>query len=242
MLKSFLIFFIFIISLLIFVTSGFTERIYSHFDRLPLMREEAFKDRNERAIRNIDYVQNTQDGEYFEVDNERPPIEALVTKKTKIRQSKPLELKKDEDILIEYYKRIDAYAGNYNQIKNYWIAGKIGDYTAVDQFHTLFRKYSTFSSSVRAVGIIYLTKGEPQEATKFFKEAIKVNERDPIALMAESMAVFALGEKTESRIYLDKAKGVDPTLFFLSSWELNHIQRSKPKIYKDWAAYVDLKQ
>jgi hypothetical protein len=50
-----------------------------------------------------------------------------------------------------------------------------------------------------------------------------------------------LGNKGDSRFYIDKAKAVDPTLSFLTSWEVNHIQTNNPKIYKSWAKYLDLR-
>jgi len=226
---------------LILVASGITERIYSHFDMLPLMREEALKDRNERAIGDIDYVQNTPEGEFFEVDNERPPIETLVTKKDKTKQRKPLESRRDEDILIEYYKKVQAYAEKYNLIRYYLMAGKIGDYEAAQQFQLLAKKYPTFSSAPRAVGVVYFSQGRTQDATKFFKDALEINARDPVALTAESLVTYAQGKKSDSRFYVDKAKEADPKLSFMASWELHYIQRSNPQIFRDWATHIDLR-
>jgi len=55
MIRSSIAILFFVISLT-FAEEGLAERIYSQFDRLPLMREEAVKDGNERAIKNIDSV------------------------------------------------------------------------------------------------------------------------------------------------------------------------------------------
>lgn len=205
------------------------------------MREEAVKDRNERAIIDIDYVQNTPEGEYFEVDNESPPIETLVTKKTKTKQRKPLDSKKDEDLLIEYYKRVEAYAENYNLIKDYFMTGKIGGDAAAEQFKFLSKKFPTFSSAPRAAGFVYLSQGRTQDARKFFKEALEINARDPIALTAESLVTYAQGKKSDSRFYVDKAREADPKLSFMASWELHYIQRGNPQIFRDWATYIDLR-
>ena len=225
----------------LFSTLDFGERIYSHFDRLPLMRDEALKDRNERAVRNIDYVQNTLDGEYFEVDNEKPPIESLVTKKNKVRQSKPLESKTDEDLLIVYYKKVDPYAQDYNHIIASLQMSKISESVAMGEFKSLSGKYPNFSSSPRAIGVIHLSRGQVQEASAFFKLAIQTNERDPIALTSESIAIYALGKKNEAQSYAKKAKKVDPTLSFLRSWEISYLLRNNPNIYNDWTTHVNLK-
>lgn len=225
----------------LFSTLALGERIYSHFNRLPLMRDEALRDGNERAVRNIDYVKNTHDGEYFEVDNETPPIESLVTKKNKTRQSKPLESKTDEDLLIAYYKKVDSYAQDYNQIMTSLQLRQISDSEAMREFESLFGKYPTFSSSPRAIGAIQLSQGRFQEASAIFKRALQVNQRDPIALASESMAIHALGEKTEAKSYAKKAKEVDPTLYFLGAWEMGYVLRNNPKIYNDWASYMNIK-
>jgi len=222
-------------------TPAFPEKIYSYFDRLPLMRDEALKDGNERAVKNIDYVQNTSDGEYFEVDNEKPPIESLVTKKNKTRQSKPLESKADEDLLIVYYKKVDPYAQDYNNIKTSLQLRQISDYVAMREFQSLLGKYPTFSSAPRAIGVIHLSQGQVQEASAFFKRALQANERDPIALASQSIAIHALGEKTEAKSYAKKAKEIDPALSFLSSWEMSYLLRNNPKIYNDWTGYMNLK-
>lgn len=218
------------------------ERIYSHFNRLPLMRDEALRDGNERAVRNIDYVKNTHEGEYFEVDNEKPPIESLVTKKNKTRQSKPLESKTDEDLLIAYYKKVDSYAQDYDRIKTSFQMRKISDPVAMSEFKSLFAKYPNFSSSPRAIGVIQLSLGQAQEASTFFRMAIETNERDPIALASESIAIYTLGKKNEAKSFAKKAKEVDPTLSFLGSWEIDYLLQGNPGIIKDWRIYMDLKR
>ena len=229
------------ISPVLFSTLALGERIYSNFNRLPLMRDEALRDGNERAVRNIDYVRNTHEGEYFEVDNEEPPIESLVTKKNKTRQSKPLESKTDEDLLIAYYKKVDSYGQDYDHIKTLFQMRKISEPIAMNEFKSLFAKYPTFSSSPRAIGIIHLSQGQAQEASAFFRVAIETNKRDPIALVSESIAIYALGKKNEAKSFANKAKEVDPTLSFLGSWEIDYLLRNNPEIYKDWRIYVNLK-
>lgn len=238
--KFLIVVFFFVISLTV-VESGFTERIYSHFDRLPLMREEAVRDRNERAITDIDYVQTTPEGEYFEVDNGSPPIETVVTKRNKTKQRKPLESKKDEDLLVEYYKRVEPYAEDYTLIRNYFTAGKIGSDAAAEQFKVLSKKFPTFSSAPRAAGAVYLSQGRTQEASKFFKAALEINARDPVALTAESLVAYAQGKKSDSRFYVDKAREADPKLSFMASWELHYIQRGDPHTFRDWETYIDLR-
>jgi len=232
--------FSFIFSLLL-VGSARADYIYGHFDSLQLMREEAIKDKNERAVLLINYVQKTKDGEFFEVDNVRSPIEALVIKKTKIKQSKPLESRKEEDILIEYYNRVEEYAESYNQLMNLWLTGEIEDKTAISTFASLNNLYPNFSSSVRAMGVIYLAKDKPQEANKLLNEAIIINERDPIAWTVKSMIYFALGDKNKAECNAFKAKDIDPTLLYLSSWEINYLQQKNPKIYIDWASFSGLR-
>jgi tetratricopeptide (TPR) repeat protein len=225
----------------LFSTLALGERISSHFNRLPLMRDEALRDGNERAVRNVDYVQNTHEGEYFEVDNEKPPIESIVTKKNKTRQSKPLESKTDEDLLIAYYKKVDSYAQDYDHIKTSFQMKKISEPIAMNEFKSLFAKYPKFSSSPRAIGVIHLSQGQAQEASVFFRMAIETNNRDPIALASESIAIYALGMKIEAKSFAKKAKEVDPTLSFLGSWEIDYLLRRNPEIYKDWRVYMDLK-
>jgi tetratricopeptide (TPR) repeat protein len=240
MIRPFTAIFIVLISLA-FCEEGVAESIYSHFDKLPLMREEAVNDGNERAIKDIDYVIKTEDGEFFEVDNERPPIETLVTKKNKSKQSKLLGAKKDEDLLIEYYKKVNVYGDAYNRIKNDWLVRKTSDDAAARQFYSLFMSYPRFSSAARAAGVIYLSKGQTQEAGKFFREALMANEKDTVALTGGSIAAYDLGNKGDSRFYIDKAKAVDPTLSFLTSWEVNYIQTSNPEVYRSWAKYLKLR-
>jgi tetratricopeptide (TPR) repeat protein len=101
--------------------------------------------------------------------------------------------------------------------------------------------YPRFSSAARAAGVIYLSKGQTQEAGKFFREALMANEKDTVALTGGSIAAYDLGNKGDSRFYIDKAKAVDPTLSFLTSWEVNYIQTSNPEVYRSWAKYLKLR-
>ena len=84
-------FFIFLILYFLYFLNSATiyaEQIKGHFDTLPLMRDEAAKDNNNRAVEDIDYVAVTKDGEYFEVDNGDKLFEVVIIKHNRARQFK----------------------------------------------------------------------------------------------------------------------------------------------------------
>jgi len=233
----------------------YAEKIKGHFNRLLIMREEAFKDGNARAVKNIDYIYETPKGEHFEVDNDNLPIEAIVYKINKTRQFKPLQEKGDEDILIEYFHKVDGYANTYYEIVYAVLSKEIRPDQAGIYFRKLGERYPGFPATYRAMGAISLALDVDWKAVNFSKKAVSVNKYDPKALRLLSISEYALGNKYNSWANYKKAIKADPKITWkfmanykkaikadpkitLELWEEGYVIENKPKIYSEWKKYI----
>jgi len=149
-------FFIFLILYFLYFLNSSTiyaERIKGHFDTLPLMRDEAAKDNDNRAVEDIDYVSDTKDGEYFEVDNGDKSFEVVIIKHNRTRQFKDLREKQDEDLLILYYQKVRQLAVAYNKIIQEMMGKALSPEQAKKHFSNLTTKYPTTSAIYRGIGV-----------------------------------------------------------------------------------------
>jgi tetratricopeptide (TPR) repeat protein len=219
------------------------------------MRESALKDGNARAVKNIDYIYETPKGEHFEVDNDNLPIQAIVYKINKTRQFKPLQEKRDEDLLIEYFHKVDGYANSYYEIVHAVLSKEIRpDHAGID-FRKLDERYPGFPATYRAIGAVSLASAVDWKAVNFSKEAFSVNKHDPKALRLLSISEYALGNKCNSWANYKKAIKADPKVTWkflenykkaikadpkvtLELWEEVYIIENKPKIYNKWKKYI----
>ncbi len=232
-----ILFILVIISNLLGTSALKAEEVRGHFNRLPLMKEIAIQDNNKRAINNIDYILNTPNGEYFEVDNNNPPIESLVTKVNKTKQMKPLAEVKDEDLIIFYFHRVDNFAQGYYPIVDTMIAGKINPSMAKYKFKQLNRKFEAYGATYRAIGVCEWVYGNKKNAISDYKMAIKINKLDSKALMMLSLGEFAVGNKIKAIKAYKKAIALDPKTPNIS-WELQYAMSKKPELYQLWKAQI----
>jgi tetratricopeptide (TPR) repeat protein len=223
------------------------------------MREEALKDGNASAVENIDYIYETPKGEYFEVDNDNLPIEAIVYKLNKTRQFKPLREKRDEELLIEYFHKVDGYANSYYKIVYAILSKEVRPDQAGLYFRKLDEKYPGFPATYRAIGATSLALGVRWKAADFSKKAVSANRDDSKALRLLSISEYALGNKYNSWENYKKAIKVDPMVSWevlakynkaikvdptkaLKLWEEVYLIENKPEIYHGWSKYIKSRQ
>jgi hypothetical protein len=209
------------------------EKIRGHFNRLPLMREIALQERNKRAIKNIDYISETPEGEFFEVDNSNPPIESLVYKTDKTKQRKPLDEVKDEILIIYYYHKVDNFAEDYYRVVDPMITGMATPEQAKSTLQGLRMKYSGFGAPLRALGASAIASGDAYEGVRWTKEAVSMNSNDSKALLLLSIGEYALGYTDASTKYLKDAMYIEPRVT-CNSWEIQYVEENNPKVFKAW--------
>jgi len=210
------------------------EHVRGHFNYLSLMLEIATKDKNKRAINNINYILDTPNGEYFEVDNNNPPIESLITKVNKTKQMKPLAEVKDEDRIIYYFHKVDNFAKGYYPIVDTMITGKINPFKAKRKLQQLDPKFND-GAVYRALGVCKLAYGNQIDAISDYKRAIIVNKSDSKALILLSLGEYAIGNKDRAIKTYKKAIKLDtetPNIF----WELQYAKSEKPELFQKWQA------
>lgn len=217
------------------------ERIRGHFNRLPLMKDEALKDSNHRAVKDIQYIWETPSGEYFEVDNDNPPIESMIYKLDKTRQSKPLEGKRDEDLLIDYFHRVDDYAESYYRIVQAMVSKKINEPQAQFYLSTLNARFPGFSATNRALGAVSLSLADAYSAVNWGNKAISANKSDPKALWLLSIGEYARGNKYPALKYYKKAMKIDPKVNG-AFWEKEYVREKEPDLYREWQRYITKKK
>lgn len=235
--SKFLILIALCILYLVYPTVNYAEKINAHFNRLPLMREKALKDHNDRAVKNIDYIGETTNGEYFEVDNDNPPIESVIYKLDRTKQRKPLQEKKDEDLIIYYFHMVDRYAGEYYAIVDAIITQEVEADKTWLQLENLDANYPGFSATYRALGATSLVLGDTHNAVHFAEKAVSINRNDPKALMLLSISDFAILKNDTALKYFMEATAVEPqrTMEF---WEIEYVMEKEPTIYSAWSNYV----
>lgn len=209
------------------------EKIRGRFNRLPLMREIASQDRNRRAVKNIVYIYETPDGEYFEVDNNNPPIESLIFKTDKTKQRKPLDEVKDENFIIYYYHRVDSFAEQYYGVVDPMIQGLAPPPEAMPNLIKLKAEYRDFGATYRALGATALASGNVREGVWWTQKAFSVNEKDPKALLLLSIGQYALGYTDASSKYLQSATYIEPEVTH-KSWEIQYIEENNPAVFNGW--------
>lgn len=211
----------------------YAEKIKPHFKHLPLMMEEAKKDGNDRSVKNIAYILETPSGEYFEVDNDKLPIESVVYKLDHTKQHKPLQEKKDEDLLITYFHKVEKYASRYFTIVEGFMYGYLTPTDAESHFIALKNIYPGFSATYRAIGLTSLASGNSDNAVKWNTEAININTNDYKALLLLSITEYARLNKKDSLSYWNRASWVKPKVTS-NFWELNYIMNEVPDVYEGW--------
>ena len=222
----------------LYPTSTQAEKIKSHFNRLPLMKEKASVDGNRRAIENIDQISKTPNGEYFEVDNKNPPIESLIYKIDKTRQWKPLRETKDENLIIYYFHKVDAFANNYYKIVDSIITAKVEPAKATSRLEKLDATYPNFGATYTALVATTLASHHTDKATFWAEKAVSLNRNNPKALLMLSIGEYARGKKRDSLRYLSDAKKIDPNVTD-NYWEIQYVKDKTPETFSDWFKKTD---
>lgn len=217
------------------------DKIKGHFNCLPLMKETAQHRGDTRSARNIDYVYNTPQGEYFEVDTQSPPPESMIYKINKTRQIKPLEMIKDEKMIIYYYRIVEPFVQEYYSIVDQVQSKIIPVQKAEYGFENLNRKHGKdLGAFYRAIGAMKAKSGNINKAISYAEKAIEVNKNDSKAYGLLSIFELAKGDESESNAHLKTAKIVDPGLATVSdSWEIQFAFDHKPKILENWVRMSD---
>ena len=233
------IFIFLILYFLYFLNSStiYAEQIKGHFDTLPLMRDEAVKDNDNRAVEDIDYVLVTKDGEYFEVDNGDKSFEVVIIKYNRARQFKDLREKQDEDLLIFYYKEIRQLAVAYNKIIKEMMGRALSPEQAKQRFSNLISKYPTTSAIYRGIGVTELASGFFVTAVGTSEKAVALNSMDAKAYWLLSLSEYARHNKRASLKNYIKALKLYP-MISSDFWEKEFIINKNPKLYSNWETEI----
>ena len=215
------------------------ETITGHFNRLPLMKDQASKDDDDRAMVIIDYIWETPDGEYFKVDNEDLLIESIIYKIDKTKQHKPLQKKNDEDLIIYYYHLVEEYAKNYYPIVDGIVSGELMPNNALFNLEVLDANYPGFPATFRAMGAASFALGNTDQAVQWVGKAVSMNRNDTKALLLFSISEYAQLNKQTSLKYFKEAAWINPDVTS-NFWEIEFIMEKEPKIYHEWSDYVGI--
>jgi tetratricopeptide (TPR) repeat protein len=215
------------------------DRADGTFEELRLMEEKARGERNDHAVSVILYVRRTPEGDLFSVDTESRNIEVLVTLRDRRMLAKRLERRRDQQILVEYHRKVKAYAGEYIRIVNEmrktgfrWEDVNLN--LRLDQFATLAHKYPGFSSATRAQGAIFLYLGKRKEAAEALSNAIKTNPEDATAHALLGIT-YLVENRTESAAKVKSfVERTDSQREYLKTWEINAVKASNPTALEKW--------
>jgi hypothetical protein len=220
-----------------------SEIIKGHFNRLSLMRTMAEDDGNNQAVTNIDYISDTPNGEYFEVDNSNPPIESLIYKIDKTKQKKPLRTARDESIIIFYFHRVDNFASAYFKTVDLLISNQINPLDAISKFEKINTEFTSNRATLyRAISACFIAAKKPNKAVYFAKQASYISKQDQKSFILMSIGKYGSKNLSASKSFFDEAKKLDPTLKqSQNSWELQYVSEKEPKIFLEWANKLNVK-
>jgi tetratricopeptide (TPR) repeat protein len=227
------------ISGIVFVRAAYPapDQIVGTFNELKIMEETADAEKQPHAVGVIRYVRLTPAGELFSVDTESNKIEVLVTLRDKKMLAKPLQSRSDQKILVDYHRRIKAYADEYERIvqdivkAGYRVEG--ADLTRA-RFVRLAQKYPGFSSAYRGEGVALLAAGNWSEAVGAFTEALKENPEDATARALLGMTYVASDNSTKAEREATIVKKLDVQKEHLMTWEAKVVEKSKPDLLSKW--------
>jgi hypothetical protein len=208
------------------------------------MRDIAENDGDKRAVMDIEYIYDTPKGEYFEVDDQAPPIESLIYKIDKTRQKKPLDTIGDEKIVIKYFHRVDNFASDYYKIVDLLIDNKIRPDQAIYEFEKVNVEYKSNQAALfRGMSACFIVAKNPNKAVHFAEQANFISKYDSRTYTLMSLAKYESHNLSSAKNFIDYARKYDPTLSrVLNSWEVQYVYYNEPNSFIKWANKLNVLQ